>query len=698
MFIEACLISFGLHAGSELYKKIRRRINKTADKPEPDYKEELQKIVTDLDMACQTFVQDNIDPLFGDTRGQQLKTLSLTEKVPEISEQEKRANHFLGLGTANVGLAVIAGVFYPPLLVLTVPTILVFSISFFKDAFQALFKEHRIRMSVLDSIIGIWILLSGYWFAGSLGLFLFSLYRKILSKTKESSQSKLIDVFCQHPRSVWIMAEDTEIEIPFEQLNAGDVVVVNAGEIIPADGVIIKGIASIDQQALTGESQPAEKDAGERVFASTVILSGRICIRAESAGRETAAAKIGEVLNRTTGHKTSLELKSERIADQATLPTLGLSGLAYTVAGSSGGLAILFSGIGYTMRILGPMSTLNFLRIASENGILIKDGRALEKLAKTDTVVFDKTGTLTVEQPYVNKLHSCNGISEETLLTYVAAAEFRQNHPVARAILTAANERKLSLPDIEDASYEAGYGIRVKLSERLIRVGSKRFMEMENIPVPQDIKAIQETCGIQGYSLVMLAVDNQLSGAIELRPAIRPEAKQVVRELHQQNISTCIISGDHEQPTRTLAHKLEIDRYYADTLPEQKAEIIEQLQKEGKTVCFIGDGLNDSIALKKADVSISLRGAATAAIDSAQIVLMDDNLASITRLLNISREFKANQKINLAISFIPGVICIGGVFLFHFGIYASMLLYYGSVAAGIGNSTRPLIKYRKTSV
>ncbi|MDM8540384.1 hypothetical protein QUF90_04785 [Desulfococcaceae bacterium HSG9] len=152
MFIEACLISFGLHAGSKLYKKIRRGINKTADKPEPDNKNELQKIVTDLDMACQTFVQDNIDPLFGDTRGRQFKTLSLSEKAPEISEQEKQANRFMGLASANVGLAVVSRVFYPPLLVLTVPAILMFNMSFLKNAFRVLFKEHRVNASVLDSV------------------------------------------------------------------------------------------------------------------------------------------------------------------------------------------------------------------------------------------------------------------------------------------------------------------------------------------------------------------------------------------------------------------------------------------------------------------------------------------------------------------------------------------------------------------
>ncbi len=698
MFIEACLISYGLHVGNKMYKKIKSRINKTNS--EPEYKERLGKLagsVNKMETGYQKFVQKKIDPIFGDLRGCQLETLSLTEDPFQISEEEKKANRRMGLAYANMGLAVVSAVFYPPLLIATAPVILWLCTDFFREAFHSLFKEHRFSISVVDSILTIWVLLSGYFFAGSVSMVMFTLHKKLLSKTKERSQRRLINVFGQHPRSVWILADGAEVEVPFEQLRAGDLFVVNTGEVVPADGTIKKGMASIDNHVLTGESQPAEKGVGEQVFASTVVLSGRICVLTEKAGEETMAAKLGEILNRTTNHKTSLESETEKIVDRSALPTLALSGLAYSVVGTPGGLGILTSAIGYNMRILGPMSTLNFLRIASQKGILIKDGRALEKLAKVDTVVFDKTGTLTLGQPYVNTLHSCNGLSSETLLAYAAAAEHRQKHPVAKAILAAAKERKLDLPQIGDARYEVGYGIRANLSDRLVRVGSERFMEMENIPIPADIKRIQAECGVRGYSLVMLAVDDEVAGAIELHPAIRPEAEPMVSQLRQSGISTCIISGDHEEPTRMLAWKLGIDHFYADTLPEQKAEIIEQLQKEGKTVCFVGDGINDSIALKKADVSVSLRGASTAALDSAQIVLMDESLGSLTRLLDISREFQANQKTNLVISVIPGVICIGGVFLFHFGIYTSMILFYLGLATGIGNVSRPLIRHKKNN-
>ncbi len=692
MFIETCLICYGLHAGSKLYKKIRTdNIRRKAD-----HTEGRQSFFAAAEEKYQNFVQRKIDPLFGDPRGKQMKLLSPTEAL-ETSGKEKKANRNMGLASVNMGLAVISRTFFPHLLVTTVPFILFLAMDWFKDAFQSLFRKHRFNIGVLDGTLAAGILLSGYLFAGSLILFVFSLQRKLISKTESISRRKLIEVFGRQPRSVWIMTGTAEVEIPFEDLQAGDIFVMNAGEVIPADGTVEKGMASVDQHALTGESQPAEKEAGDRVFASTLVLSGKIYVLAEKAGQETAAAKIGHILNRTTSHKTSFESETEKFVDWSSLPTVALSGLAYFLVGSSGCLGILFSSLGYNMRIVGPMSTLNFLRIVSRHGVLVKDVRAMERLARVDTLIFDKTGTLTLEQPYIGDIHSCNGFSQETLLTYAAAAEHRQTHPVARAIQAAAEDRGLSLSesDIEEASYKVGYGIRVNISGRLVRVGSERFMETEGIPVPNDMRAVQERCGDRGHSLVMVAIDEEVAGAIELCPTVRPEAKQLIRQLGENGMSACIISGDGETPTRELARELGIDRYFAGILPEEKAEITEKLRKEGKTVCFVGDGINDAIALKKADISVSLRGASTAATDSADIVLMDENLGSLSRLLDISREFRANQRQNMAISVIPGLISTGGVFFLHFGIYASVIIYYLGLGAGLGNAALPLIRHKK---
>ncbi len=648
------------------------------------------KGTTVLDEKFQRFVKKRIDPLFGDPRDLQFKALSITGKSPETSEEEKSVNRFLGSATANMGLGLVGLIFYPPLLLATIPYMLWFSQRNYKSAYRGIFKEHRINIAVVDAVFVTWALLSGYLFAGTVGLFLISLSMKLLATTRKHSQQSLINVFGLHSPTAWLLIDGVEIETPIERLRKGDRIVVNAGEVIAVDGIITDGLALIDQRALTGESQPAEKGVNDPVLASTIVLSGRIHIQVEKAGPETTAAQICEILNRTTNFKTSLDEQVGRLVDWSAMPTLALAGVAFPVVGSGGTLAILFSGMGYSMRTLAPLSILNFLRFASQSNILIKDGQALESLKQVDAIVFDKTGTLTLEQFQVKKLYACDGFSEETVLVHAAIAEYRQRHPIAQAIVAAAHERGFHMPKVEDGRYEVGYGVKVTLENQVIRVGSERFMTMEGIAIPADIRTIQKDCYGAGNSLIMVATDTKIAGVIALQATIRPEAKQVMHRLRQHNLSIYIMSGDQAPPTQTLAEELGIEDYFANQLPEDKARLVEKLQKEGKKVCFIGDGINDSLAMQKAHVSISLRGATTVATDTAQIVLMGEELTHLPLLFDIADRFDENMKNNLMISVVPGAICIGGVFLLNFGIYASMMLYYAGLAIGVVNSTRPI--------
>jgi heavy metal translocating P-type ATPase len=653
------------------------------------------KEITGLDEKYQHFVKKRIDPLFGDPRNLQFEALSLNGEAPEISAEEKSVNRFLGGATANMGLGLVALLVYPPLLLATVPYMLWFSQRNFKSACRAIFKEHRVNIAVVDAVFVTWALLSGYLFAGTVGLFLISLSLKLLATTRKHSQQSLINVFGLHSPTVWMVMDDLEMEVPIERLRKGDRIVVNAGEAIAVDGIITDGLALIDQRTLTGESQPAEKGVNDPVLASTIVLSGRIHVQVEKAGPETTAAQICEILNRTTNFTTSLDEQVGRLVDWSAMPTLALGAVALPVVGSGGALAILFSGMGYSLRTLAPLSILNFLRFASQSNILIKDGQALERLKQVNAIVFDKTGTLTLEQFQVKKLYACDGFSEEAVLMQAAVAEYRQTHPIAQAIVAAAHARGYRLPKVEAGRYEVGYGIKVSMANQIIRVGSERFMAMEGIAIPAYIEMIQGECHAEGNSLIMVAIDNEMAGAIALQATIRPEARQVIRRLRQRNLSIYIMSGDHEPATQTLAEELGIDDHFANLLPEDKAERVVQLQKEGKTVCFIGDGINDSIAMQKASVSISLRGATTVATDTAQIILMGEDLAHLPLLLDLADLFDENMKKNLMISIVPGAICIGGVFLLHFGIYASMILYYTGLAVGVVNSISPIKNSQK---
>lgn len=594
-------------------------------------------------------------------------------------------------------VATLAGIWFPPLRVISIAALAYLTIPMVQRSYRGLVEQHRLKVDVINLVTLPLMIVSGYLPAAALGYWLYYLGLKFMARAKNSSQKQLTHIFQESITTVWIKQDGTEIEIDFEDLQVGHIVVVQGGETIPVDGTIIEGFASIDQHAMTGESQPIEKEAGESVYAFTLILTGKIWVKVEKAGNETVAAQIETILHETTNYAASVELRVEEISDRFAFPTLALGALALPVAGYTSALVVLDSAIIDNLFITGNLSVLSHLSSATQQGLLVKDGRALEALKNIDTIVFDKTGTLTQEQPHVGKIYANKSFTEKDVLIFAATAEYKQKHPVAKAILQAVEEHRLTLPTIDDTHYEIGYGVKVILDDQSILVGSARFMALENIPVSTDIENIHNKSNKQGYSLVYVAVDQQLAGVIELHPTIRPEAKSIIEQLKQRDLSLYIISGDHEKPTQALAQELGIENYFAETMPLDKADIIDRLQQQGKSVCYIGDGINDTIALKKADVSISLNSASKIAMDTAQILLMNDSLQQLMKLFELSESMEKNFKKSILWDMVPNVICIGGAFFFHLSIYGALAIYSVGLAGGVINGMLPAIKSTKSS-
>ena len=564
---------------------------------------------------------------------------------------------------------------------------------YMKEAEKTLLREQQLNGQTLDMIAIIAAITTNQYAAASFLEMIYYLSDKIKTKTQDKSKNMLINVFDQQSRNVWILKDNVEIEVPLEAVQINDIVVVNTGEVVPVDGIIIKGMATIDQHALTGESQPAEKSIGDQVFAATTIMTGRIHVQIEKAGIDTTIAQIGQILNRTTDFKTTTQLKAEQWADEAAWPMLGITGLALLAVGPVGATATLNTNFGYRIKLSGPLGTLNYLNLASHHSILIKDGRSLELLTGIDTILFDKTGTLTQEQPKVGKIVICDGYEADDILVYAAAAERKLAHPIAKAIVQKANNSNLSLPDIEDSNYQIGYGITVSINNRIIKVGSLRFMTMEGMTIPKTIEKAMAHTHAQGYSLVMVAINNQVEGAIEIQPALRPEIKGIISGLRQRGIKYfAIVSGDHKQPTQKLAEELGMDNYFYDILPENKAKIVEKLQQEGKSVCFIGDGVNDAVAMKKANVSISIRGATSIATDLAQVVFMDGSLSHLCKLFDIANGLDSQLRKSLLISLIPLPINLLGIFFLHFSLLSTIVINQMSFWSGVGDAMLPLKK------
>ncbi|HEX4419577.1 MAG TPA: heavy metal translocating P-type ATPase [Kofleriaceae bacterium] len=671
---------------------IAERVDGMFDETKQDTHNSLRQTLADFDGRYQQFMIRRIDPLFGSTRSAQLTELGGLD----ISPQEQILNRRIAYAALAFVATVVGGALFPPSLLVTAPVSFLLVLPVYGMAYRSVLQQRRVTYHVVSaiSITAIW--LGGLQTPLLAALVFFYLGEKLLLVTEDRSRKGLISVFAKQPRTVWRRRDGREEEVAFGEVLPGDVIVVSAGGVMPVDGTVIEGRASIDQHMLTGEAQPIEKAPDDIVYASTVVLAGKLHVRVDKAGTETVAAKIGELLNRTASYQLALQSRGSKIAHDAALPTLILGGVALTTLGPQSALAMINSSFGVSIRISAPITMLNLLNIASANAILLKDGRSLELLSDVDTVLFDKTGTLTISQPHVVAIHRSGAFDEDRLLRFAAAAEHRQTHPIALAILTEAQERGLALPDISNANYEVGYGIKVELAGQTIQVGSDRFMQLSEIAIPDRILEQRNVSHARGHSFIMVAVDGVLAGAIELQPTLRPEIEKVIQTLRGRGLKMMIISGDQEEPTRRLAEQLGFDRYFANILPEGKANLVEQLQAEGRSVCFVGDGINDSIALRKANVSVSLRGATTVATDVAQVVLMQESLRQLPLLFELSDYMARSLQMGYVAGMVPGLINVAGVFLLGWTYYQSLALSVLSATIALGIGIYPVRKYKQS--
>ena len=627
-------------------------------------------------------------------KGQMDDILSPAEKQRRL-ERRHYNDRKINIALTSLGLAT-AGFWFWPLNLLCVPCILFNSGHWYKIAYQQA-RQGRVGVGTIFVFTVTGMIAQGYVWIGSLVSLVAQLSIKLTSLVTEDSRNRIVDIYRQAPKTAWLLADGVETETALGAIRAGDTVVVNAGEVVPVDGAVLAGQALVDEQMLTGEARPVEKGPGEAVFAGTLLLAGRVEARVDKAGKDTSIARIGQILNDTVEYKSDAQLRAEVLSDRTVAPVLAAGVIALPILGPMGALAVIDTHFRQRLSILSPLALMNYLNIASRNGILVKDGRSLDLLHQVDTLVFDKTGTLTDAQPKVHAVHAfAQGLGEAGIVRLAAAAEQKQAHPIAKAILAEAARRGLGAPPVEEAEYKIGFGLCVRAEGREIRVGSRRFMEACGVGRPAGLDEIEARCHALGHSLVLLAADGEMAGALELAPAVRPQAKAIIAEIKRRHgvTATYIISGDQEAPTARLAGELGVDHYFAETLPEEKAALIERLVGEGRFVCYIGDGINDAIALKKSHVSISLAGASTVATDTAQIVLMENGLDHLPKLFDYAHEFRANTDISFGVVTGATLVGMAGAFFLHFGLAQTTALSVGSILLGVANSMRPLLQHR----
>ena len=624
-----------------------------------------------------------------------VKSRKLLARMTNIDESEKLCDHYFKVSTVSLGLAVLSGPL-PLLYIVSLGAIFYSCIPILKRGQRQLQERRTIGHDVLYSIYIILAFLTHQEIFIALGVFFYHSGAKMLAMNQALSKPMISNLIKQLPDNIWVLKEGIEIETPLDEVMIGDIVVIRAGEIIPVDGTITEGIAMIDQHALTGESQAEEKEIGGQVFSSTLIVSGQIHAKVTKAGSDTNISKITEILNNTSAYTSSIQLKGEKWANIIAKPIVALTILTIPTQGLMAATTVVHSTFGNRLRIVSPIGTLNYLHAALNKGILIKDGRVIEELGRVDTVLFDKTGTLTHDQLEVGKIICSNDqYSSNEILSYAATAEQKLTHPLAQAILKKAKESSLVLPSIDDSSFTMGYGIMVTIDNQLIRVGSARFMELENIVIPQSIQSAIEQAHLEGNSLVLVAINADIAGAIQLVSTLRPEVKELLSGLRKRGIKhISIVSGDHKIPTQKLAESLGIDSYFYEVLPQQKADIVKQLQQQGKKVCFVGDGINDAIAMNTANVSVSLSGATSIATDTAQAILMDGSLTHLCDLFDTSHKLKNNLRRSLVLITVPTAISLGGALFMGLRLGGSFLIVYSSFALALLNAMLPILEYK----
>ena len=487
-------------------------------------------------------------------------------------------------------------------------------------------REGRLNVDVLDTLAIVASLIQGSHMAGAIVIWLIKLGDWIRDLTAAGSRRAIGELLEFQIRMAWVIRDNVITSVPASQLAVDDHVVVYPGDVIPVDGEIIDGHAMIDQKTITGEGLPIMRAKGEAVFAATVIRDGQLTVRAIRVGASTTAGQIAQLVESAPIGDTRMQNHAEKFADRLVAPTLGLAvGTAALTADFNRFLSLVIVDYGTGIRVSAPTAVLASMTHAARAGIIIKSGAHMERLAQVDTLIFDKTGTLTHGAPVVLDVISYeHGVTERHLLGLAAAAETQLKHPVAEALRVKAREVGANIPYCEQTQYRIGLGVEGQVNGYYLHVGNERFMRQSDINIrsaESDRAALDE----QGHSCIYVAVDGTLAGLIPFTDKIRPESREIIQRLHAMGIrNSVMLTGDNAVVARAVGRRLGLSQQFADMLPADKAEVIQQYQRQGNVVAMVGDGINDSPALSFADVGIAMKHGAEVARETADVVLMEE--------------------------------------------------------------------------
>ena len=496
-----------------------------------------------------------------------------------------------------------------------------------------------IKVKVLDATsIGISLLRTDYYTVNYI-VALMALGEYLEQISEESSTGLLKNLLRPQVEDVRVERDKQEIMIVLDEVIIGDIVVCLSGEMIPVDGIVVEGEASINQSSITGESIPVHVKPESEVLSGSVIEEGRIKINARQVGSETSLARINRFLENSLRFKSQSQKKSDELADRLVPLSFGLGVLLYALTRDIRRAAsVLTVDYSCAIKLSNPVAVKTAMYTAAHSGVLLKGSQALDSLARVDTIVFDKTGTLTRGALEITEIIPVQNLPEEELLTLAAGAEQHYTHPIARAVAQEAGNRGIKLPPVSEVDFIVAHGVSAYVNGKRVLAGSRHFIEDDEGINCSKADIYSKTLHGQGKSLLFVANEDVFAGVIVLKDTLRPEADRVLHELKAQGIKKIVVlTGDHQDTAKAVAAKLEaLDEIHWELKPEDKAAIVEDLHKKGHIIAFAGDGVNDAPALVTADVGICMPGGAELARESAQVILLRDDLDALVAAREIA--------------------------------------------------------------
>jgi Cu2+-exporting ATPase len=562
-------------------------------------------------------------------------------------------------------------------------------------AFESLWQQRRLNIDCLDLLAVSLSAWQGKLLTPALMITLHEVGDAIRDQTARATEIRSSSLADAIGYFAWVQEADGELrQIPSHQVQEGEVVMVYPGERIPVDGTVLRGEATVDQQGLTGEAMPIVAQPTSYVFASTLLRSGQLALRAERIGADTRAAAGLRLLQQAPVHDTRMANYTEKVADRLIVPSLLLATLVLGLTRDpSRAAAILTLDFVTGIRVSIPTAFVGALNHTTRHGVLVRSGRTLEQLAAVDTIVFDKTGTLT--QGRIEIAAICpvtDTLSPECLLQLAATGEQHLTHPIAEAIVQHAQEQDVPLLCRSDWDYAVGFGVTAQVEDHVVLVGSQQFLHQKNVNWNGWIAPTESS-----LSQIYVACDGEFMGTLGYTDPLRPESFRLVELLQRDfGLDLHLLTGDNPRRAAQVAQELGIpsQRVYAEAFPDQKAKIVRDLQRAGRTVAFVGDGLNDAVALAYADVSVSFEQASEIARETADVVLMNNNLLELLETLAIARQTRDLIEQNIALVVAPNLAALGLASITGLSPLAATAIHNGSAIAAALNSLRPLIEHR----